>query len=87
MEFAVGHHGDDDPDRGACGFEGLYLWRRTGDGAGRCRRVGLSSFEVDAEAAGIDVSTRGRRADEAIDVLRLLWSAGRRVLRGRRAAG
>jgi probable F420-dependent oxidoreductase len=42
----------------------------------RLLTVGLSSFEVDAEAAGIDFRTRGRRTDEAIDVLRLLWSAG-----------
>jgi alkanesulfonate monooxygenase SsuD/methylene tetrahydromethanopterin reductase-like flavin-dependent oxidoreductase (luciferase family) len=28
----------------------------------------------EAAAAGVDFTTRGRRADEAIDVLRLLWS-------------
>jgi alkanesulfonate monooxygenase SsuD/methylene tetrahydromethanopterin reductase-like flavin-dependent oxidoreductase (luciferase family) len=28
----------------------------------------------EAQATGVDFATRGRRADEAIDVLRLLWS-------------
>ena len=36
--------------------------------------VGLGTLPGEAAAAGVDFSTRGRRADEAIDVLRLLWS-------------
>ena len=36
--------------------------------------VGLGVLPGEAAAAGVDFSTRGRRADEAIDVLRLLWS-------------
>jgi probable F420-dependent oxidoreductase len=35
--------------------------------------VGLGVLPGEAAAAGVDFSTRGRRADEAIDVLRLLW--------------
>jgi alkanesulfonate monooxygenase SsuD/methylene tetrahydromethanopterin reductase-like flavin-dependent oxidoreductase (luciferase family) len=31
-------------------------------------------FPGEAEAVGVDFATRGRRADEAIDVLRLLWA-------------
>ncbi len=46
--------------------------------------VGLGSLPGEATAAGVDFATRGRRADEAIDVLRLLWSgdAGGVSLRG-----
>jgi probable F420-dependent oxidoreductase len=40
--------------------------------------VGLGSLPVEAEAAGVDYATRGRRADEAIDVLRLLWAGDER---------
>lgn len=35
--------------------------------------VGLGVLPGEAAAAGVDFSTRGRRANEAIDVLRLLW--------------
>ncbi|MFY9930317.1 MAG: TIGR03619 family F420-dependent LLM class oxidoreductase [Streptosporangiaceae bacterium] len=40
----------------------------------RLLTVGVGSLPGEAAAAGIDFATRGRRADEAIDVLRLLWS-------------
>ena len=40
----------------------------------RLLTVGLGSLPGEAEAMGVDFSTRGRRTDEAIDVLRLLWS-------------
>jgi probable F420-dependent oxidoreductase len=35
--------------------------------------VGVGTLPGEAEATGVDFTTRGRRADEAIDVLRLLW--------------
>jgi probable F420-dependent oxidoreductase len=35
--------------------------------------VGLGQLPGEAAAAGVDFTTRGRRADESIDVLRLLW--------------
>jgi probable F420-dependent oxidoreductase len=35
--------------------------------------VGLGVLSGEAAAVGVDFTTRGRRADEAIDVLRLLW--------------
>jgi probable F420-dependent oxidoreductase len=35
--------------------------------------VGLGVLPGEAAAVGVDFATRGRRADEAIDVLRLLW--------------
>ena len=35
--------------------------------------VGLGVLPGEAAAAGVDFTTRGRRADEAVDVLRLLW--------------
>jgi probable F420-dependent oxidoreductase len=38
--------------------------------------IGVGSLAKEAEAAGVDFHTRGRRADEAIDVLRLLWAGG-----------
>jgi probable F420-dependent oxidoreductase len=43
---------------------------------GRMRRltVGLGSLPGEARAVGVDFATRGRRADEAIDVMRLLWA-------------
>jgi probable F420-dependent oxidoreductase len=43
---------------------------------GRMRRlaVGVGALPGEAMAAGVDFHTRGRRADEAIDVLRLLWA-------------
>lgn len=40
----------------------------------RLLTVGVGSLPGEAAAAGVDFATRGRRADEAIDVLRLLWS-------------
>ncbi len=46
----------------------------------RLLTVGVGALPGEAEAAGIDFASRGRRADEAIDVLRLLW-AGRRERR------
>ena len=42
----------------------------------RLLTVGVGALPGEAKAAGVDFATRGRRADEAIDVLRLLW-AGR----------
>lgn len=39
--------------------------------------VGLSTLPDEAVAAGVDFGTRGRRADEAIEVLRLLWGGTR----------
>ncbi|MEV0248430.1 TIGR03619 family F420-dependent LLM class oxidoreductase [Nocardia sp. NPDC050712] len=40
----------------------------------RLLTIGLGNLPEEAAAAGVDYRTRGRRADEAIDVLRLLWS-------------
>jgi probable F420-dependent oxidoreductase len=40
----------------------------------RLLTVGVGSLPGEAAAVGVDFATRGRRADEAIDVLRLLWS-------------
>ncbi len=40
----------------------------------RLLTVGLGSLPGEAEAVGVDFATRGRRADEAISVLRLLWA-------------
>ncbi|MEV4890612.1 LLM class F420-dependent oxidoreductase [Nonomuraea sp. NPDC055795] len=42
----------------------------------RLLTVGLGALPGEAEAIGVDFATRGRRADEAIDVLRLLWAGG-----------
>ncbi|WP_063001810.1 TIGR03619 family F420-dependent LLM class oxidoreductase [Nocardia mikamii] len=42
----------------------------------RLLTVGLGSLPGEARALGVDYRTRGRRTDEAIDVLRLLWSGG-----------
>jgi probable F420-dependent oxidoreductase len=39
----------------------------------RLLTVGLGTLPGEAEAVGIDFTARGRVADEAIDVLRLLW--------------
>jgi probable F420-dependent oxidoreductase len=36
--------------------------------------VGIGALPGEADAVGVDFATRGRRADEAIDVLRLLWA-------------
>jgi probable F420-dependent oxidoreductase len=38
--------------------------------------IGVGSLPGEARAVGVDFASRGRRADEAIDVLRLLWSGG-----------
>ncbi|MEV5961782.1 TIGR03619 family F420-dependent LLM class oxidoreductase [Kribbella sp. NPDC051952] len=40
----------------------------------RLLTVGLGSLAGEAAAAGVDFASRGRRTDEAIDILRLLWS-------------
>ena len=42
----------------------------------RLLTVGLGVLPGEAGAVGVDFGTRGRRADEAIDVLRLLWAGG-----------
>ncbi|WP_433207624.1 TIGR03619 family F420-dependent LLM class oxidoreductase [Nocardia sp. CA-107356] len=42
----------------------------------RLLTVGLGALPGEAQAMGVDFRSRGRRADEAIDVLRLLWSGG-----------
>lgn len=42
----------------------------------RLLTVGLGTLPGEAKAVGVDFTTRGRRADEAIDVLRLLWAGG-----------
>jgi probable F420-dependent oxidoreductase len=42
----------------------------------RLLTVGLGTLPGEARAIGVDFSTRGRRADEAIDVMRLLWAGG-----------
>ncbi|MFD0747078.1 LLM class flavin-dependent oxidoreductase [Phytohabitans flavus] len=42
----------------------------------RLLTVGLGTLPREASATGVDFATRGRRADEAIDVLRLLWGGG-----------
>jgi probable F420-dependent oxidoreductase len=40
----------------------------------RLLTIGVGSLPGEAAAVGVDYSTRGRRADEAIDALRLLWA-------------
>ena len=40
----------------------------------RLLTVGLGSLRGESAAVGVDFASRGRRADEAIDVLRLLWA-------------
>ncbi|MCW2878384.1 MAG: Coenzyme F420-dependent N10-methylene tetrahydromethanopterin reductase-like protein [Sphaerisporangium sp.] len=42
----------------------------------RLLTVGLGALPGEARAVGVDFGTRGRRADEAIDVMRLLWAGG-----------
>jgi probable F420-dependent oxidoreductase len=42
----------------------------------RLLTVGLGTLPREAEAVGVDFPTRGRRTDEAIDVLRSLWAGG-----------
>ncbi|MEV1003628.1 TIGR03619 family F420-dependent LLM class oxidoreductase [Nonomuraea sp. NPDC050202] len=42
----------------------------------RLLTVGLGALPGEARAVGVDFAGRGRRADEAIDVLRLLWAGG-----------
>jgi len=59
----------------------------------RLLTVGVGALPGEAEAAGVDFASRGRRADEAIDVLRGIepargppgWPARRRLLRWRPA--
>jgi probable F420-dependent oxidoreductase len=40
----------------------------------RLLTIGVGSLPGEAAAVGVDYRTRGRRADEAIDALRLLWA-------------
>jgi probable F420-dependent oxidoreductase len=40
----------------------------------RLLTIGVGSLPGEAAAVGVDYVTRGRRADEAIDALRLLWA-------------
>ncbi|TDC86275.1 LLM class F420-dependent oxidoreductase [Actinomadura sp. 7K507] len=47
---------------------------RLSKGRMRLLTVGLGTLPGEAEAVGVDFHTRGRRADEAIQVLRLLWA-------------
>lgn len=42
----------------------------------RLLTIGLGPVPFEAEAVGVDFATRGRRADEAIAALRLLWAGG-----------
>jgi alkanesulfonate monooxygenase SsuD/methylene tetrahydromethanopterin reductase-like flavin-dependent oxidoreductase (luciferase family) len=42
----------------------------------RLLTVGLGTLPGEARAVGVDFAARGRRADEAIDALRLLWAGG-----------
>jgi probable F420-dependent oxidoreductase len=42
----------------------------------RLLTVGLGTLPGESRAVGVDFRTRGRRADEAIDVMRLLWAGG-----------
>ncbi|GAA3222414.1 TIGR03619 family F420-dependent LLM class oxidoreductase [Nonomuraea helvata] len=42
----------------------------------RLLTTGLGALPGEARAVGVEYATRGRRADEAIDVLRLLWAGG-----------
>jgi probable F420-dependent oxidoreductase len=44
----------------------------------RLLTVGLGALSGEAEGVGVEFATRGRRADEAIDVLRLLWAGDER---------
>ncbi|MEV8634548.1 TIGR03619 family F420-dependent LLM class oxidoreductase [Streptosporangium sp. NPDC051023] len=42
----------------------------------RLLTAGIGAMPGEARAVGVDYASRGRRADEAIDVLRLLWAGG-----------
>ena len=44
----------------------------------RLLTIGVGSLPGEAAAAGVHYATRGRRADEAIDALRLLWAGDER---------
>jgi probable F420-dependent oxidoreductase len=44
----------------------------------RLLTVGVGTLPGEAQAMGVDFASRGRRADEAIDVLRLLWAGDER---------
>ncbi|MCI2421414.1 LLM class flavin-dependent oxidoreductase [Saccharopolyspora sp. K220] len=39
----------------------------------RLLAIGVGALPGEASAVGVDFDSRGRRADEAIDVMRLLW--------------
>jgi probable F420-dependent oxidoreductase len=45
-------------------------------GRARLVTIGLGTLPGEAAAVDVDFGTRGRRADEAIDVLRALWAGG-----------
>jgi probable F420-dependent oxidoreductase len=47
---------------------------RLSKGRMRLLTIGVGSLPGEAAAVGVDYATRGRRADEAIDALRLLWA-------------
>ena len=47
---------------------------RLSKGRMRLFTIGVGSLPGEAAAVGVDYATRGRRADEAIDALRLLWA-------------
>jgi probable F420-dependent oxidoreductase len=40
----------------------------------RLLTIGVSSLPGEAAAVGVDFATRGRRADESIDIMRALWA-------------
>ncbi|MEU6037220.1 TIGR03619 family F420-dependent LLM class oxidoreductase [Actinomadura sp. NPDC047616] len=42
----------------------------------RLLTIGVGALPGEAQAVGVDYRTRGRRADEAIQVMRLLWAGG-----------
>jgi probable F420-dependent oxidoreductase len=44
----------------------------------RLLTVGVGTLPGEAQAMGVDFAARGRRSDEAIDVLRLLWAGDER---------
>jgi probable F420-dependent oxidoreductase len=44
------------------------------DGRMRLLTIGVGALPGEAAAVGVDYTTRGRRADEAIDVMRALWA-------------
>ncbi len=50
---------------------------RLSHGRMRLLTVGVGALPGEAGAVGVDFASRGRRADEAIDVMRLLWAGGK----------